>query len=697
MASPDNLRRLLDPKSIAFVGGNDAEIGLRQCIEMFNGPVYAVNPRRKTMAGIACHSSVKQLPEAPDAVFLATPRNAALESVKALASIGAGGIACFTAGFAELGNEGRNAERKLVEACADMALVGPNCYGLINYGCGAILWPFGAGRQRCERGVALVMQSGMLPANLTMNDRSVPISFVVSAGNQAALAIEDYMDVLIDDERVTAIGVYIEGVRSISRFSAVAIKALDHGKPLVVLKAGRSEVGSALAVSHTGSLAGSDQAFETFFEDYGVIRVDSPVTMMETLKLLSVSGAPNGRRIAAFTCSGGDAAMVADYCGGVDLDLPPPGSKESTTLATLLPDIATISNPLDYTIPVWGNREVMPKVFGAMLDGDYDAAVVIQDFPPAHIHADNSLYRNDALSFTEAVKARNIPGMVCSDLPENLDPKTRELLIAGGITPLQGLDAGLDALSFACDYGLRRAHIIERARLKPFTPVSSRAPSTGTRVINEWEGKRRLGEFGIDVPRHRLCSFQDAVDAAIEIGYPVVVKAAVNNLAHKTEAGAVELNVTNGEDLAAALERIRLSISNHEQNIVLENVLIEEMVEQSLAELLVGVTTDVQFGQLLVIGSGGIFVELLGDTVTLLQPVESLEIEAALRRLKIWPLLAGYRGKAACDVEQLVSTITAISRFCQDQRDSLVELDINPLMVGSGRVVAADVLIREAY
>ena len=297
-----NLKRLLNPKHIAFVGGADADFSARQCAELFDGPVWGVNPKRETLGGLPCYRSVLDLPEAPDAIFLATPRNSTIEVIQQLGEMGAGGIACFTAGYGELGESGQEAERQLIAAAGDLALVGPNCYGLINYSNGATLWPFGAGKQRCDKGIALIMQSGMLPANLTTNDRSVPITYVISAGNQAVLAIEDYIDALAEDPKVSAFGLYVEGIKDIKKFAAAAFKALRANKPIVVLKTGTSTVGSSLTVSHTGSLAGPDEAFQALFDQLGIVRVDAPVALIETLKFLSVSGAPKGKRVAAFTC-----------------------------------------------------------------------------------------------------------------------------------------------------------------------------------------------------------------------------------------------------------------------------------------------------------------------------------------------------------------------------------------------------------
>jgi len=691
----DNLKRLLSPRHIAFIGGNDADFSARQCAAQFAGPVWGVNPKRASLGGQPCYPSIDDLPEAPDAVFLATPRAVATATVEGLSRMGAGGVACFTAGYGELGEQGQQAEAELIAAAGDMALVGPNCYGVINFTNGAVLWPFGAGSKRCQRGVALIMQSGMLPANLIMNERSVPISYVISAGNQALLAVEDYLDLLIDEDAVTAIGLYIEGIRDIDRFAAAAIKALEANKPIVVLKAGKSALGSNISLSHTGSLAGADQAFSALFEQLAMIRVSSPVEMVETLKLLSVSGAPGGRRLAAFTCSGGDAAMVADYCEQVGLDLKQPSAQAAQKLTELLPDIATASNPLDYTTPLWGNREAMPAVFQTLMQDGYDAAVVIQDFPPPHIHADNTCYRNDASSFIEACNAVGIPGAVCSDLTENIDRESRELIIAGGVTPLQGLDAGLDALANACRYGIRRAKIAARPGLLEYRRLSVPERTARMHLLDEGQGKALLQAAGIDIPAGRVCAI-DALEAMVDqLEFPVVLKAVSADLPHKSEAGAVRVGLQNAAQLREALQQMRLDVAAAAPQVDFAQVLVESMVEGVIAELMVGINTDPQFGQLLVLASGGVLVELARDARTLLLPTSDVEIRAALESLRCFPLLQGFRGKPAADMDCVIASIRRLVDLAEARRDCLVEMDINPLMVTADRCIAADVLIRE--
>ncbi|MEM7562864.1 MAG: acetate--CoA ligase family protein [Pseudomonadota bacterium] len=691
----DNLHRLLNPRHIAFIGGRDAAFSASQCARTFDGPVWGVNPKRSDLGGVPCFPSVHDLPEAPDAVFLAVPRQNAIPVVQQLSDRGAGGVACFTAGFGELGEAGKADEQALIQAAGDMALVGPNCYGLINYTNGACLWPFGAGDQKCERGIALVMQSGMLPANFTMNDRSVPISFIVSAGNQAVLTIEDYIDALVDDPRVSAIGMYIEGIKQIDQFAAAATRALEQQKPLVVLKAGSSDLASRLTVSHTGSLAGSDQIFQAFFDQLGIIRVDSPVVMLETLKLLSVSGAPRGDKVAFFTCSGGDAAMVADYADKTGLRLSQPSAPTRRKLTELLPDIATVSNPLDYTTPLWGNTEVMPDIFKALISDGFDAAVIIQDYPPPHIHEDNSFYRNDGLSFMQACNQLGVPGAVCSDLPENIDAETRSLLIEGKITPLQGFDAGIDSMANACRYGSNRNRLLVNIHDLPFETIETPDSNGSTRVIDEYTGKRRLLDHGITIPTGVQIRHGDNPRALDTCVFPVIAKANSTDLPHKSEAGALQPNLGDVRAVSNAMIEIQKSVRHYNPEIRIEGFLVESMVENVIAELLVGINTDPQFGQVMVIASGGILVELLQDSVTLLLPTNADRVTQALKSLRGYPLLQGYRGKPAVNFERLVTTILSLADFAEKHQSKLLELDVNPLLLTETECVAADVMIRE--
>ncbi len=553
-----NLARLIAPRHVAVIGGNDAAIAAEQCAAMgFEGPVWGVNPRRDELAGRPCFASVEALPEAPDAVFLAVPRGAAVETMAALAHRGAGGAVCYTAGFGELGAEGARLERELVEAAGDMALVGPNCYGLLNFVQGAALWPFAFGGKRVPRGVAIVTQSGMLGSNITMNRRSVPLAYVISAGNQAMLGIEDYLEVLVGDPAVAAIGLHVEGLRDVPRFAEAAIRALQAGVPIVALKSGTSEMGARLTVSHTGSLSGSDAAYQALFERLGIIRVDSPVMLLETLKLLSLAGVPEGRRLAAFTASGGDATLLADYAEELGLSFPQPSPAVAKEIARRLPEVATVSNPLDYTTPLWGHEAELTDLFGAALREGYDAALIVQDYPHPDIEFGKDSYLADSRAFIAATRAAGLPAAVVSGLPENIDRASREMIAAGGVAPLQGIKEAMIAVALAAAHGERRAQVAAeggagRLALPPPPP-----PAAGEAVLlDEWQGKQRLAAAGIPVPPGKLTNAADAPAAAEALGFPVAVKLVSADLPHKSEAGALRLGLKSAAEVAEAVAAI---------------------------------------------------------------------------------------------------------------------------------------------
>ncbi len=689
-----NLKRLFAPRHVAFIGGDDADYAARQCAAHFDGAVWGVNPGRREMGGQPCFRVVGDLPEAPDAVFLATPKSESVGIVRALGMMGAGAVVCFTAGYSETGEAGALAEADLVEAAGDMALVGPNCYGVINHVRQATLWPFGAGSGHCARGAALIMQSGMITADMSMNQRSVPLSFIVSAGNQAALAIEDYLDVLVDDPAVSAFGLYVEGIRDADRFARAAVKALRANKPIVVLKAGSSDIGARLAISHTGSMAGSDEAHEAFFERLGIIRVHAPELMLELLKFITVSGIPRGNRLAAFTCSGGESLLVADYGERTGVEFPQPSEPVGKKLQDLLPEIATVSNPLDYTTPLWGNTQIMPTVFSTLLEDEYDAAVFIQDYPPDGFPADASLYRADGRSFIAAVQRAEIPAAICSELSENFDPVSRKMCIESDVTPLQGLDRGIEAIYLASRYHANRSRVLQRNQPERLVRIQVR-DKVVTRY-SEWEAKRMCAGSGIRIPHGRYLDPEQvgqAVAAAREIGYPVVIKVVGRRIAHKTEQNLVEVGLgcdREVEEAVAALDRaIRLAGIPADSH----GLLVEQMIRPVVHELMVSIRADVQFGHLMMIASGGVHVEIFRDSITMLLPVCGNDIKDALSRLRCFPLLTGYRGKDACDLDRLAGTILAVARLAGKLSPALLELEINPLAVTREDAYAIDALL----
>ena len=319
------LKRFLRPKSIAVVGGKEAGRVIRQCELLgFPGDIWPVNPNRAELNGRTCYAALENLPSAPDAVFVAVPRDRTIEAVKTLRAMNAGGAVCYASGFSEIGGDGPAFQADLVAAAGDMPIVGPNCYGCINALDRMALWPDNHGLRPLDHGAAIITQSGNMGINFTMSRRGLPLGCLLSLGNQAQVKVSDCLEALLDDDRVRAIGLHIEGVDDVARFSKAARRALQKGVPLVAFKSGRSEKGAKATVSHTSTLAGSDELYDAMFERYGIARVHSISAFLETLKLLCILGPLSGNTIASLSCSGGEASMMADRADGTGLVLSGP-------------------------------------------------------------------------------------------------------------------------------------------------------------------------------------------------------------------------------------------------------------------------------------------------------------------------------------------------------------------------------------
>jgi acetate---CoA ligase (ADP-forming) len=687
-----NLRRLLKPRHVAFVGGKGLAAPIQGCLSGgFTGQIWPVHPTYPDIAGIKCYPSVEALPEAPDASYIAAPREATVEIVRALAGRGAGGCVCYAAGFAEVGPEGAALQKALVDAAGDLALVGPISYGVLNYIDGVHMFASGPGGARTERGAAFVGQSGNIALTLTMNERSVPFSYVISAGAQAVLSLADYVDALADDPRVNAIGLYIEGLNDVPAFARAALKAIENGKPIVAVKVGRSELGAKLAMSHTSSLAGSDQLYDALFDRLGIIRVDTLPALLEALKFVSVAAPPAGERLVVFTCSGGDSLMAADWAAELGLPLPEFSPAQYADLRRQLPSFATVSNPLDYNLSLWGDQAGLLKCFGTALSGDCDAGLLILDYPPTdpngRADCDKSV---DAL--LEAARAHGKQPIVCTTLQETLLGATRARLIAAGCPPIQGLDEALTAFAKAARQG-QRARAIRSGAAAALAP--NRAISGEGRLVAEWDAKQQLRACGLTIPSGRLVAAGDAAGAAAELGFPVVAKVAQPVLAHKTEAGAVALNLTTTKAVDAAIAAMTASVARHQPRLKAERFLIEKQVTDAVAEMIIGVKRDPSFGLVLVVGAGGVLVEMVQDAATLLLPTDRAEVGRAVRGLKAAKLLAGYRGKPVADIEAVIDAVMAVAGFAETNRDRLMELDVNPLLVlpKGQSAVAVDALI----
>ncbi len=685
-----NLLRLLKPRHVALIGGRDTVTVAGELARIgYPGPVWPVNPKRGEIGGHRCFARIENLPEPPDAVFLAIPAEAAIEAVATLERIGAGGVVVYTAGFGETGPDGAATEAKLAAAAGELALVGANCYGVLNYIDRVALWPYPHGGGCPGHGAAIITQSGMLSSDLTMSQRSVPFAYMISAGNQSVLTLEDFTDVLVEQPEVRAIGLHIEGLKDVPRFERAALKALERGVPIVALKTGASKIGSRLTVSHTGSLSGTDDLYQALFDRLGIIRVTNPAQLLETLKFLCICAVPNGNRIAGFTCSGGGATMMADHGEKIGLAFPQPSTGTATQLRGLLPSTATVSNPLDYTTPIWGVTERTAPVFAAAMDGTHDAALLVQDYPLAGLDESKPHYLSDAKTFIAAAKAAGLPAAVCSTLAENLDSETRQMLAENGVAPLQGIHEALNAIAGAAWHGGARAAILTANR----APLTLGAPLDDAEVIDEAAGKAHLLEAGVTVPEGVICIGAQASQAAEKVGFPVALKMLSDRLPHKTEAGAVRIGLRNAREVEAALSVMRADVAAHDPIAATDRFLVERMAEPPVAELMVGIRSDPQFGLAMTLASGGVLVELIDDATTLLLPASRVDIAGALGRLKVSRLLDGYRDRPAANREAVIDVLGRLAAHAAAHPE-IAEIEINPLFVLPTGVVAVDVLLR---
>jgi len=683
--SPLALERLLAPGSIALVGGAWADaVAAASRVIGYAGKLYRVHPKRPSSAGEPYFRSIDELPETPDAAFIAAPNREVPTIAAALARRGAGGFVCFAAGFSETGTaEGERLTRELLASAGELPFFGPNCYGFVNFFDGVALWPDQVVGSRRERGVALICQSGTIALNLLFNQRSLPIGLALTVGNQTRLAAEDLIELLCADERVTAFGLYLEGVRDGARFARAAAQARAAGKPIALVKSGRTAAAARTVHTHTGALAGADGAFDAFCAQAGIARCESLATLCETLKIFHAGGPLPGRRVLAMGASGGDMAMTADAARHLALDFAQIPAGTETRLQAILSDRVHISNPFDFHTHIWFDRPAQHAMFSAALAAGFDAVAFLIDCPPPGA-ADASSYLNVIEEFAAARGAGSSRAALLSSLPESLPGPTRERCLAAGLIPLQGQREALEALDLAGALGEHwaRGSAPPELRIPPAAQGSARA-------LPEHEAKRALAAFGVTVPRAKVVSAREAAAAAAAIGFPVVIKASGAAFEHKSDVGAVVLNVRSMAEAASAAERLgKLS----------DELLVEEMVSDGVAELLVGISVDPVFGQLLVLGAGGVLTEQLRDSVNLLPPFSAAGIERALGGLKVARLLGGYRGRPAADIPALIETTLAATRYAQANLERLVELDLNPIIVrarGSG-AVAVDALIRLA-
>jgi acetyl-CoA synthetase len=694
-------QRLLRPKSIALIGGHwtDAVAAGSRAIG-YAGQLWRVHPTRPSTPSTHYFRSVDELPAAPDQAFIAVAAPEAVKVAGALQRRGAGGFVCFASGFSELGTEaGTKLTESLLANVPNLPFFGPNCYGIVNFFDRCALWPDQVVGASPTRGVALICQSGTLALTMMFNDRSVPIGYIFTMGNQTRLAIEDLIELLCEDERVSAFGLYVEGIKDPERFVRAADLARSRRKPIALVKAGRTETAARTAHSHTGSLAGSDNVFDAYCRQAGIARCETLSALCETLKVLHSGGPLGGRRLLAMGASGGDMAMTADVSRDLHLVFPPIAAAPRARLFDILGERVTISNPFDFHTYTWFDPPRQRAVFDTAVSMDVDAVAFVLDCPPEQ-KADLSAFTVVIDEYVAAAKAARgaasaaqprtdgPPGparvALLASLPETMPASIREQCLNAGVVPLQGLREGLEALHLC---GAMGECWRQGSQVRMLRPAAASAGCKTAVNLLEREAKQALAAFGVPIPASRQVSIDAAVATAREIGFPVVMKAAAAALAHKSDVGGVILDIRD----AAAAEAAAAQLGQ-----LADQVLVEAMISDGVVEILVGMLVDAQFGLTLVVGSGGVLTELVRDSITLLPPFTRASISSGLPRLAAAKLMAGYRGKPAGDVPALIDAILAITNYATANLAALEELDVNPIIVrpaGAG-VVAVDALIR---
>ena len=672
-----NLTPLLHPKSIAFIGGGECEIAIRRTRELgFAGKIWAVHPKRENLGGIPCVKSLAEIDGVPDAAFVAIKREPTIEIVRELRKKGCGGAVIYASGFAETGDA--HLQMELLEAADGMPLMGPNCYGFVNCLARVAPWPDEHGMEIIDKGVVIITQSGNIACNFTFTRRALPLACIFAIGNQADIDMAQMLEALAHDERITAIGLHIEGLTDVAAFARASEIARRLKKPVIALKTGRSEQGAKVAMSHTSSLAGADTLYDALFERYGIARMKSVTAFVETLKFLHHGGPLKDSRLVSMSCSGGEAALIADMALERKVSFPPFDPKTKAEVAATLNEYVSIDNPLDYHTFIWDQFDNLTATYSAVLRGGFDAGVLILDAPtkPGNNPA---AWIVAAKAYANAAKIAGARAVVTASLPECMLPEVAADLAAKGVAPMMGLDDTLAAFEAASFIGRNWART-------EALPILSKTQSIGTNeyTLSEHDAKTLLKTFGLPVPEGRVCKASEAAEVAKQLGFPVTIKTSSAAIAHKTEAGGVALNIKTIEETEATARKMAK---------LAPNVLVERMVTGAVAELIIGLKNDPQFGPALVIGAGGVLTELLKDSITLLLPTSREEITRALQSLKVWKLIEGFRGKSG-DQHAVIDAILAVASFAKAHSAHIEELDVNPLLVLPKGAVAVDALIR---
>jgi len=660
----------------------------------FAGQIYPVNPKYETLFGRPCYPSIADLPDAVDLLAVCVNHERVLEHMRPAARRGVRAAIIFDGGFAERGEEGRRRQDELVGICreAGIALCGPNCMGVVNpHARSSVYIQTLVDPALLAGNVGLISQSGSIVIGLLADCRRFGWSHVISSGNEAVLHAVDYLEYLVDDPATRVIALFLETVREPERFVAALDRAADRGKPVVVLKVGRSDRARRAITSHTGGLAGEARVFSAVLRAHRAIEVGELDEMVEVLACCQGPRWPTGRRLAVMTASGGLAELILDLATAAGLHLPPLSDASRGAMLRSIGTLTGDGNPLD----AWGNGDYatnFPRAISLLgADPGYDAvtfcgdsfddqpfgtperlmayARLLADGAPAspkpfyYMTTRSGIFRRDVLAF---LRERGIP-------------------VIGGTR--QGLGA-IDRLARWTDApGAPRPEPGRAGRLASLLAGGPRA------TIHEHDAKRVLADAGLPVVGERLVTgLPEARAAAVALGYPIVLKVVSDDIPHRSELGLVAVGLADERDLTGAWERMSRHLDETGKRGVVAGFLVQEMAHDGL-EVFAGVNTDPDWGPVLAFGAGGVLVEALGDVALRPLPLRDGDAEAMIAETRAGALLAGYRGRPPGDLAALARCLTALADFAWAEREHVAEIDVNPIVVTERGCAVVDALI----
>jgi len=695
------LARMLNPQSIAIIGASarPGAFGERvsACLKDYQGRIYLVNPRYEAIGEAKCYPSATALPESPDVCVVVTAREAVEEVSKDCIAAKTGGIIVFASGYSEVGTQERiDQQNRLAKLAAEarVPLVGPNCIGTVNYRLKSRItfMPYTEMPGPFPYAVGVISQSGALGFGMEQAiQRGVPVSHVLTSGNSCDVDMADYVMFLADDPDTAAIAILFEGSSDPMRLIEACDYAWSKDKPVVVCKIATGEFGAAAAMSHTGSLAGSQAAYRAAFERAGVYLVDDYTALMEAAHFFAK--APRNvtsKAIAVLASSGGAAIMAADAAEARGIPMPQAKPETQAVLDARIPEFGSAFNPVDVTAQVMNDPECIPACAAALMADDTYGALLI----PAPYANPAGVARVPMWEKLAQDHGKPVIHAWISDWMEG--PTSRELAAAPGVLLCRGMER---AFAHVAAWH-RRAEMRQAPPRQVAELASPEAKATAAAMIakaektlTERESKAAFAAYGIPVVQEMLVqSAEEAAEKAVAMGLPAVLKVESPDLPHKTEAGVIRLNLKTAEEVRAAYDAVMANAAKVSPPPRINGVLVQPMVPQGV-EIMVGARVDPLFGPLIVVGLGGIFVELMKDSAVGLAPVTRTEALGMIGKLKGQAMLDGFRGMPPVDREALAEVVCRVAQFISDHKGSVAEIDVNPLICAGSRILAVDALI----